>query len=112
MCSLSILYYRAWVYSVRVLILSCSIATVGHWRFSSFSRVEDGALFFFSFSSMTLTCLGAARTPSMVKRGVINLYLAHVTSPNLLVFTQINISFGLGGRRLISFGTLIFGASG
>ena len=94
------------------MIWSCSIAMVGHWRFSSFSRVEGGALFFFSFGGMTLTCLGAARTPSMVKQGVIDLYLVHVTSRNLLVFTPVSVLFALGGRRLISFRTLTFGVSG
>jgi hypothetical protein len=66
----------------------------------------------FSFGDTTLICLGAARTPSMLKPVMIDLYLAHVTSPNLLVFTLVSVSFALGGRRLISFGTLIFGASG
>ena len=93
------------------MILSCSIAMVGNWYFSLFSRIEGGTLFFFSFSGTTLTCSGAARTPYMVKQGVTDLYLAHVTYPNLLVFTPVSVSFALGGRRLISFGTLIFGAS-
>ena len=49
----------------------------------------------------------------MLKRGVTDLYFAHVTSPNLLVFTMVSISFALGGRRLISFETLIVvGTSG
>ena len=70
-------------------------------------------LFFSFFSGTILTCSSMARTPSMAKRGVTDLYLAHVTSPNLLVFTLVSVSFVLGGRRLISFGTLIgFGASG
>jgi hypothetical protein len=47
----------------------------------------------------------------MVTWFMTTLYLAQVTSPNLLVRTPIINSFGLGGRRLISLGTFIgFGA--
>ena len=60
---------------------------------------------------MILICPGAARTPSKAIQGVAIVYLAHVTSPNLLVFTLISVSLGLEGRSLISFGTWIMGPS-
>jgi len=56
-----------------------------------------------------LICPGAAQTPSKATQGVAVVYLAHVTSPNLLVFTLISVSLGLEGRSLMSFCTLIIG---
>ena len=96
---------------MRFFILSFRSMADIRWHFS-FSKAAGGALFF-SFDGTTLTCSSAAQTLSMVTRGVTDLYLAQVTSPNLLVFTLVSVSFGLGGGRLISLGTLIdFGASG
>ena len=81
----------------------------GH--FSSFSIV-GGALLFFSLGGTTLIYSGIAWTPSMVVHGVTDLYFAHVTSLNLLVFSPVGTSCPFGGRRLISFITLInFGTS-
>ena len=47
--------------------------------------------------------------PSKATQGVAVVYMAHVTSPNLLVFTLSGVSLGLEGRRLMSFYTWIIG---
>ena len=47
--------------------------------------------------------------PSKATQGVAIVYMAHVTSPNLLAFTLIRISLGLEGRSVTSFGTWIIG---
>ena len=60
---------------------------------------------------MILIYPGAAWTPTKATQGMSIVYLAHVTSPNLLVFTLISVSLGLKGRSLISFGTWIMGPS-
>jgi hypothetical protein len=58
-----------------------------------------------SFRGMILICPSAAQTPSKATLGVAVVYLTHVTSLNLLVFTLVSISLDLKGRSLTSFGT-------
>lgn len=43
--------------------------------------------------------------PSKVTQGMAVVYLAHMTSLNLLVFTLNSVSLGFEGRSLMSFGT-------
>jgi hypothetical protein len=76
-----------------------------HGCFSSTSGVADDAILF--LGGTTLIYFGRARTPSMVVQEVTDLYFGQVTSPNLLVFTSVSTSWSFGGRRLISFVTLI-----
>jgi hypothetical protein len=74
-------------------------------RFSSFSRIVGDAFLF--LGGTTLIWSSRARTPSIVVREVTDLYFAKVTSQNLLVLTPVSTSWPFGGRRLISFITLI-----
>jgi hypothetical protein len=80
-------------------------------RFSSLSN-GAGAGLFNSLGGMNLTWPGAAQIPSRETQEVVVVYFTQVTSLSLLVLTPTSVSFGLGGRSLVSFGTTIFGPFG